>query len=131
MDDPLVFWMAVGVGLGVVIASTWELVAILLLAFLSHGALDLPHGDIGGLGGRADEHKVFRLFVRTCLGCLIAALALYYLPIVERWSELRGHKDQGLILVTSGIVTVLIAGIVLWTNLIDRAIKIFVSNSKK
>ena len=115
----LCFWMLTGVGIGFLIAYTWELMLGILLVVTLIMTMLLPGGPVPS--GESGEWpfsgaQTLRWFIRTSLAILAALITSMLVPFQEHLGNLMEHPQHATIIAAS-VVTALLS--VVLTRRID------------
>lgn len=132
----VVFWLLTGVGVGFVVAHTWELLLGGFLLWLTVEApllflgssLSLPDGREGEAPSAI---AVLRWFVRTGLVILCALVTWIVVPFREHWSTLAENPQSGPIVAAAAVCALLSFVLMLWIDPLNRLLRNILRESRE
>lgn len=104
----LCFWMLTGVGIGFLIAYTWELMLSILLLVTLIMTMLLAGGEPGAGEWPFSGPQTLRWFIRTSLAILAALITSMLVPFQEHLGSLMEHPQHATIIAAS-VVTALLS----------------------
>jgi len=129
--NELCFWLLTGVGIGILIAHTWELILGMLGATFLIAMFLVRDPDLMLIPAEwpFSGTRTLRWFIRTSLAILAALITSMLVPFGEQWGKLMEHPQHATIIAASVVTAFLSLVLTLRIDPVnDLLLKLFPEN---